>query len=114
RAAAPLEMTFHRAIDVSKNAESAIPLLKGLVQRILTSGLAENVWDGRATIRAWIEKYGHDFIFACGGGIRFEQLEEIVRATDVPEIHVGTAAQTNHVVDSAKVRQILEIIQHTS
>jgi copper homeostasis protein len=106
----PLEMTFHRALDVCKNADQAIPQLKGTAQRILTSGTAESVWEGRDKIRAWIAEYGSDIIFACGGGIRLENLAETVRATDAPEYHVGTAAQTNKVVDPAKVRKILETI----
>ncbi len=106
-AAYPMEMTFHRAIDVSRDAHTALPALVGKVQRILTSGLADSVWDGRATIRAWVEQYGSRFTIACGGGIRFEQLADIMRATNAPEYHVGNAAQTNQVVDKAKVQQIL-------
>ncbi len=106
----PLEMTFHRAIDVCKNADEALPYLKGLVSRILTSGTAESVWEGRDTIRRWIAQYGRDFLFACGGGIRAENLLETVRATEAHEYHVGTAARTNQVVDAAKVRSMLETI----
>ncbi len=109
-AATPLELTFHRAIDESRDAHEAIPALKGIAQRILTSGLKPTVWEGRATIRGWIEQYGHAIRFACGGGLRIENLAETVQAIGAPEYHFGTAAQTNHVVDSAKVRQILEII----
>lgn len=109
-AAHPLEMTFHRAIDVSRDAEHALPKLKGIAQRILTSGLADNVWEGRAMIKTWVEQYGSDFLFACGGDIRAEQLAEIVRITNAPEYHVGTAAQTDQRVDSAKVRYLLETI----
>jgi copper homeostasis protein len=110
QAARPMEMTFHRAIDVSRDAVVALPALARTVQRILTSGLADNVWDGRATIRAWVEQYGNQLTIASGGGIRIEQLAEIVRATNAPEYHLGTAAQTNQVVDKAKVQQILRTI----
>ena len=110
RAAYPMEMTFHRAIDVSRDSSTALPALAGKIQRLLTSGLAANVWEGRMTIRAWVERYGAQFTIACGGGIRIEQLADIIRATNAPEYHLGTAAQTNQVVDETKVRQILEII----
>src|SRR5258708_36309357 len=80
RAAHPLEFTFHRAIDESTNANTVLPKLKGIAQRILTSGQAENVYDGRAQISLWIDQYGKEFTFACGGGIRLPPLEEIVRA----------------------------------
>jgi copper homeostasis protein len=110
RAAYPLEMTFHRAIDVSRDADIALPMLKGMIQRILTSGQADNVWDGRVKIGEWVAEYGQDFTFASGGGIRLEQLEAIVQATDAPEYHLGTAVQTNGIVDSTKVRSALQII----
>ena len=110
RAAHPLELTFHRAIDVSQNVDTALLLLKGTVQRILTSGQADNVWDGRVKLNEWIKQYGQDFIIACGGGIRIEQLDEMVQVINAPEYHLGSAVQTNQVVDSAKVRRVLEII----
>jgi copper homeostasis protein len=106
----PLEMTFHRALDVCKNADQVVPQLKGTAQRILTSGTADSVWQGRDKIRTWIAEHGSDFIFACGGGIRLENLAETVQATQAPEYHVGTAAQTHKIVDSVKVRQIRETI----
>jgi len=31
-------MTFHRAIDVSRNADEVLPALKGIAQRILNVG----------------------------------------------------------------------------
>jgi copper homeostasis protein len=106
----PMELTFHRAIDVSRDADQALVALNGIAQRILTSGQADNVWDGRDTIKCWIAEHGGNFIIACGGGIRFDKLADIVRATEGPEYHVGTAAQTIGVVDSEKVRQMVEVI----
>ncbi len=91
-------------------ADTALPMLKGIVQRILTSGQAYNVWDGRGKLNEWIKQYGQDFIIACGGGIRIEQLDEMVQVINAPEYHLGSAVQTNQVVDSAKVRRVLEII----
>jgi copper homeostasis protein len=109
-AAAPMEITFHRAIDVCKDADFALPQLKGLAHRILTSGQQDTVWDGREKLRSWISQYSEDFLIACGGGIKLNNLEETVRATLAKEYHVGTSAQTNGVVDSKKVQQIHEII----
>jgi copper homeostasis protein len=113
RAAAPLEVTFHRAIDESSDAHLALPLLRGVANRILTSGLAPNVWEGRAVIRQWVAQYGRDFVVACGGGIHLDHLVEMLQATNAPEIHVGTAARINGVVDSERVRAIAELITST-
>jgi copper homeostasis protein len=119
----PLELTFHRAIDLAVGVvgavgavgstgepDSALRSLRGMARRILTSGQTDNVWDGRDVLNRWIKNYGADFTIACGGGIKFDNLAEIVRATNGPEYHVGTAAQTNGIVDTEKVRQMVKII----
>jgi copper homeostasis protein len=106
----PMEVTFHRAIDLAANADQVLPTLVNLVQRILTSGQANTVWEGRATIHTWVEQFGDRCIFACGGGIRVEQLPDLVLETAAPEFHLGTAAQTDQVVDRVKVAHILQLI----
>jgi copper homeostasis protein len=106
----PLEFTFHRAIDVCRDPDQALPPFGGLIQRLLTSGHATNVWDGRETIRDWVTRYGSQFTIACGGGVRFEQLAALVTAVGAPEYHVGTAAQTDGVVDADKVAQMVALI----
>src|SRR6185436_504819 len=102
--------TLHRAIDASHDAITALSALRGVVNRVLTSGTADSVWDGRDTIKAWLGQYGADFTIACGGGIRAEHLPELVRYLGAPEYHVGTAARKNGVVDSATVRQLVNVI----
>ncbi len=109
-AATPLEVTLHRAIDACREPEVALNQLVGIVQRVLTSGQRQSVWEGRETIRCWIAQYGASFTFACGGGVRAEQLPALVKAIDAPEYHVGTAARINGVVDPALVRALVEAI----
>ncbi len=106
----PLEFTFHRAIDLCYDAESALPELARFIHRLLTSGHTANVWDGRETIRRWVSSYGDQFTIACGGGVHVEQLAELIIATHAPEFHVGTAAQSDHVVDVAKVAQMVKLV----
>ncbi len=111
QAAQPLELTFHRAIDLSRDASTALPMLIPLVQRILTSGLADNVWEGRHMIGQWVARYGDRVTFACGGGLLLEQLAEVVRTTSAPEYHFGSAARTNLQVDERKVRQMRQVLE---
>ena len=106
----PLEFTFHRAIDVCRDPAQALLQFNGLIQRLLTSGHASDVWAGRATIRQWVAQYNTQFTIACGGGVRLNQLVELVAATNASEYHVGTAAQTDSVVDASKVAQMVELI----
>ena len=106
----PMEVTFHRAIDIAIDADQVLPVLTGHVQRILTSGHANNAWEGRATLRQWIATYGDRCILACGGGIRTAQLADLVRETAAPEFHLGSAAQTNQRVNRVKVAELRGII----
>lgn len=110
RAAQPLEFTFHRAIDVCADPDQALAQFGGLIQRLLTSGHASAVWEGRATIGGWVTRFGSQFTIACGGGIRSEQLADLVSLTNAPEYHVGTAAQTDQQVDAAKVARMVALI----
>jgi copper homeostasis protein len=110
RAAAPLEFTFHRAIDVSRDSSSALPKIAAFSQRLLTSGLADNVWDGRETIHNWVQAYGSQMTVAAGGGLRVANLAEVIRLTDAPEYHFGSAARTDGVVDISKVEDIVSIL----
>jgi copper homeostasis protein len=110
RAAIPLEVTLHRAIDTCREPEAALTQLVGIVQRVLTSGQCQSVWEGRETIRRWIAQHGASFTFACGGGIRAGQLPALVKAIAAPEYHVGTAARVDGVVDPAMVRALVEAI----
>jgi copper homeostasis protein len=109
-AATPLEVTLHRAIDACRKPEAALTQLVGIVQRVLTSGQHQSVWEGRETIRRWIAQYRASFTFACGGGIRAEQLPALVKEINAPEYHVGTAARVNGIVDQATVRALVEKI----
>ena len=109
-AVGPFEVTLHRAIDESSDAPQALDALRGTVQRILTSGHAPTVWEGRETIKAWLREYGESFTFACGGGLRAEHLAQTVREIGAPEYHVGTAARSNDLVDRVKVRAMVDVL----
>jgi copper homeostasis protein len=109
-AASPLEITLHRAIDESCAPEAGLATLKGVVSRVLTSGGAPSAWEGRETIRRWVQTYAETFQFICGAGVNHANLEALIQATGAPEYHVGSGAQTEGRVDRQKVRQLVEIL----
>ncbi|MFN8374118.1 MAG: copper homeostasis protein CutC [Anaerolineae bacterium] len=105
-AAAATGLTFHRALDETRAPAAALDSLQGIATRILCSGGAANIWDGRTTMRQWVRTFPQ-FTFACAGGVTLENLPELVRVTQAQQIHVGTAARTNGTVDREKVRALV-------
>ena len=90
-AARPMQVTFHRAFDMSRDCEEAIEaLVRCGVDRVLTSGqhksaLARTVKAARGRIR----------VIACGG-LNRDIIAEVWRRTDADELHFSA----RQVVDS--------------
>jgi copper homeostasis protein len=87
RAARPLDVTFHRAIDVARDPLEALDdLVATGVDRVLTSGQA-------ATARAaLVERAAGRIVILAGGGVDERNAKQLVRRTGVHEIHVrGTS-----------------------
>jgi copper homeostasis protein len=102
-------ITFHRALDETKDPTQSLEYLKNVATRILCSGGAPNIWLGRAQMGQWVKQFP-EFTFACAGGVTLENLPELVRITQAQEYHVGSAARTKGVVDREKVRIIAETL----
>jgi copper homeostasis protein len=109
-AAGKLPVTFHRALDESRDAESGVRALIGIVPRILTSGPAPNAWEGRKSLRQWVQKYGQHFRFVAAGSLKAEQLAEFAAYVRATEYHFGSAAKFDDVVNIEKVKRLREIL----
>ena len=109
-AASPLPVTLHRALDECPEPEAGLETLRGIVPRVLTSGPAATAWDGREGLKRWIETYGKDFHFVAAGSLKIEFLEEYAAFVQAAAYHFGSAARTNGIVDSEKVRQIRNLL----
>lgn len=92
-AARPLKVTFHRAFDVTRNANEALETLIRLgVDRVLTSGQEPTVLAGAGTIASLIETAASRIGVMPGGGITEENAQRIIATTGATEIHVrGTS-----------------------
>ncbi|MCA0458733.1 MAG: copper homeostasis protein CutC [Chloroflexi bacterium] len=104
--AAPLPVTLHRALDMSREPEAALAALAGIVPRVLTSGPAATAWEGREGLRGWIEQFGEQYTVVSSGSLTVEQLAEYIRLVQPDTVHLGSAARTNGVVNVEKVRQL--------
>ncbi|HEY1421979.1 MAG TPA: copper homeostasis protein CutC [Candidatus Acidoferrum sp.] len=116
RFAQPLPVTFHRAFDELPD------LLDGLedviatgAARILTSGGKPHVEQGIAAIATLVSASGGRIEIVAGGGIRAENLERLLRRTQVREVHAGLGTvlpypRADHEQFEVEVRRLAEIL----
>jgi copper homeostasis protein len=84
-----LPVTFHRAFDLVRDRLEALDALASAgVTRVLTSGGSRNALVGADEIGSLVEAAGSRLIVVAGGGIREENVAEVVRRSGVREIHV--------------------------
>lgn len=88
-AARPLPVTFHRAIDMTKDATRSLQNLIDLgVERVLTSGLEPTVMEGLFTLKQMIEYAKDDIIVMPGCGITERNFDYIKKTLNAKEYHV--------------------------
>jgi len=84
-----LPVTFHRAFDFAPDLGAA---LEGLVaagaSRVLTSGGAPTARDGADALAALVRQAGGRLVVMAGGGVREENVRDIIATTGVREVHV--------------------------
>ena len=86
----PLPVTFHRAIDMTRDLGEALESLVRLgVDRVLTSGGEATVWEGVDAIAALMERAAGRIVVMPGGGIREHNVQKVLARTGAREIHVS-------------------------
>jgi copper homeostasis protein len=89
-ATGPLEITFHRAFDMSRDLSESLETIASLgIRRILTSGGAPDVPSGLAALSRLTQQAGQRLSVMPGGGVTPHNVREIVRATGAREIHLS-------------------------
>ena len=89
----PMDITFHRAFDMTRDLGEALEDVVALgIKRILTSGGQADVATGIATIAKLVRQSAGRASIMPGGGVTAENLAEIVSATGVREIHLSARA----------------------
>ena len=101
-AARPLQVTFHRAFDVVANPDRAFTELAELgIERLLTSGGAQNAMEGVPLIKRLCRRGGVSIIAAAG--INAGNVREIVDETGVLEVHASASRPREFISGSASV-----------
>lgn len=93
--ARPMDVTFHRAFDEAADLAQALEdVISTGADSLLTSGGATDVLSGAATIRALAEQAAGRIPIIAGGGLRLENIAEVVRLSGVSWLH-GSLTRRN-------------------
>lgn len=87
--ASPMQVTFHKAIDSTKNIIRSIEQLNKLtgITRILTSGGMDTAWNGRVMLKEMNQLAGKSISIIAAGKVTPENFKEIATFTGVRELH---------------------------
>ena len=88
--ARPMEVTFHRAIDMTSDLEGTLEeVIESGADRVLTSGGEQTAVLGCRRIHNMVRAAQGRIRLMAGGGVRAENVQEIARATGAAEFHAG-------------------------
>jgi copper homeostasis protein len=100
-----LPVTFHRAFDVTPDLVSALEILTNLgVGRVLTSGGAPSALEGASTLAALVRQAGSRLVVMAGGGVREDNVSQLVATAGVREVHVRLTRVTHGEAPPVKLR----------
>jgi copper homeostasis protein len=88
--AQPMEVTFHRAIDMARDLETALEAVARTgATRILTSGAAQSAMLGSKRTAGLVKAAAGRIQVMVGGKVRAENVRQIARATGAREFHAS-------------------------
>ena len=107
-AAGELPVTFHRAFDRVPDQTKALDQLIELgVARVLTSAGAASALEGAAALRALVAQAGDRLVILAGGGVREDNVAELIRQSGVREVHTKLKERADEEVDVARMKQFV-------
>lgn len=117
----PLDVTFHRAFDLTPNSAEALEdVIQTGANSLLTSGGAPDVLSGASEIRALAEQAGDRIHLIAGGGLRLETLAEVICISGICSLHGSLLRRKNgasgptHVSDVREAIRLMHEAQMTS
>jgi copper homeostasis protein len=110
QAANKKHVTFHRAIDEVYDYEQGLQdLIKCGVKSVLTTGKMKSALEGKGVINQMINKNENQLNFIAGGGVRSNNVEELLHDSLISEIH--SAAISNNPDFIADKDEVMEIMK---
>lgn len=110
-----LDITFHRAIDELADLVNGVKVLSKYpqIKTVLTSGGKGSIAENTSIIKDMIKSSGHINVM-LGGGLSFENVEQIIKETGALEYHFGTAVRFNKSVhgdiDKERLKELIKIV----
>lgn len=90
--ARPMEVTFHRAFDVSRDLGRNLERLIDVgVERVLTSAGRERVTDALPRLADLASAAGDDITVLACGGVRPDNVEAVLAVPGIREVHIGAS-----------------------
>lgn len=107
----PMQVTFHRAFDMSANLDESLEkVIETEAHRILTSGGVQTVSQGAERVTHLIDAAEGRIRIMVGGGIRQENIRKIALRTKATEFHCSLRIRTQSPVtfrnDSLKLGSV--------
>ena len=122
----PLEVTFHRAFDLTRSLDAALEdVIATGCRRVLTSGGECDVVAGAGNLARLVERAAGRITIAVGGGLRLDNAALVARATQARHFHgsvrrriesagtsgLASAFTTKYLVDSNDIRLMVETLR---
>lgn len=103
----PMQCTFHRAFDESLNPEKTLKeITESGFSRILTSGGKGNAFENLAQLKHLITLAENKITIIAGGGIRSENILEIIKHTGTKEIHSAAITDYTGVANGKEIEKM--------
>ena len=84
------DAVFHKAFDCIEDQETALrQLIELKVDRVLTSGGGRSAMDQKAHLKHLIDDYGKQITILLGGGIRANNVRQLLQDTGATQIHTA-------------------------
>jgi copper homeostasis protein len=108
--ASPLEVTFHRAFDLTPSLNQALEdVIAAGCKRVLTSGGERDVVAGSANLARLMERAMGRIDVAAGGGLRIANAASVARTTGINHFH----GSMRRVVDTVADQQRRDVLAST-
>ena len=113
--AKPMQCTFHRAYDECSYPEKALKEISDCgFSRLLTSGGKGNAIENLSQLKHLIDRSKNKITIMPGGGIRSENIFEIIDQTGAKEFHSAAITDNTDVANENEIESLLKIILHHS
>ncbi|GAA4444447.1 hypothetical protein GCM10023156_02800 [Novipirellula rosea] len=105
QASRPLQITFHRAFDMTRDPLQALDAIIGLgADRLLTSGQRTTAEEGMQLTKQLVDRTDNRLTVMAGAGINGSNVRQILEATQVREVHASGSVPRNPALATGEVR----------